>query len=396
MNVDHWLIHNASIVTPDAPAAAGWLLLSGSSIERIGHADEPIPAAERQCDAEGGYVLPGFIDVHVHGGAGYDFMEADRVGLDAITRFHAAHGTTSMLATTVTAPKCAIDEALSRLADYVAEPMLHAQLLGVHLEGPFISKKWPGAQHPAHIVPPQLCWLEEWTTRYPGLLRLQTLAPELEGAADYIRALREHGVVAACGHTDATYEQVQAAAELGLSHAAHTFNAMRGLHHREPGTVGAVLTEDRLTAEVIADGHHVHAAALRLLARAKGELGLVLITDAISAAGLGDGSYALGGLDVVVQGGVARLKACGSLAGSTLTMDAALRYAVREAGIPLEAASRMASGNPARVLGISDITGELREGAQADVVVLSRELDVRHVWVRGAMLAGFANGPGDI
>jgi N-acetylglucosamine-6-phosphate deacetylase len=377
------LIHNAEVVTPQRTLSSGWVLLQGARIEAVGEGDAPLPHADHAIDAQGGWVLPGFIDIHVHGGNGHDFMEADREGLDAITRFHASHGTTAMLATTVTAPKDAIDQVLDQVADYRRGEMPFAQLIGVHLEGPFISEHWPGAQNPAHISPPQLAWLGEWTARHPGLVRLQTLAPEVDGALDYIRALVQHGIVAACGHTDALYAQVQAAVDCGLRHAVHTFNAMRGLHHREPGTVGAVLTDDRVSAEVIADGHHVHAAGIRLLARTKGDSGLVLITDAISAAGLGDGDYSLGGLDVAVRDGVARLKEGGSLAGSTLTMDAALRFAVREAGIPVAAASRMASGNPARVLGISETTGELVPGKQADVLLLSPELELQHVWIRG-------------
>lgn len=380
------LIHNAEVVTPKGVLSGGWILLSEQGrIERLGDSTVPLPtdAVESWINAAGGWLLPGFIDIHVHGGFGHDFMDAERDGLDAITRFHASHGTTTMLATTVTASKEAIDLVLQRVAAYRTDEMPYAQLIGVHLEGPFISVKWPGAQNPAFIVPPSPAWLEEWTSRYPGLVRMQTLAPETDGALEYIRALVQHGIVAACGHTDALYAQVEAAVDRGLSHAVHTFNAMRGLHHREPGTVGAVLTDERITAEVIADGHHVHAAGIRLLARAKGDSGLVLITDAIAAAGLGDGDYSLGGLDVVVRSGVARLKQGDSLAGSTLTMDAALRFAVREAGLSVPAASRMASGNPARVLGLSDVTGELAVGKQADVLLLSRELELERVWIRG-------------
>jgi N-acetylglucosamine-6-phosphate deacetylase len=262
-------------------------------------------------------------------------------------------------------------------------PMPYAQLLGVHLEGPFISAKWPGAQNPAHIVPPQLAWLADWTSRFPGLVKLQTLAPESEGALDYIEALTREGIVAALGHTDATFEQVQLAAQHGLTHAVHTFNAMRGLHHREPGTVGAVMGNPAIMAEVIADGHHVHPAAISLLAKLKGPDNLMLITDAISAAGLGSGDYRLGGLDVVVQDGVARLKEGDSLAGSTLTMFDAFRYAVRQAGISVAHASRMASGTPARRLGIDQVTGALQPGKQADVLLLDAQFELQRVWIRG-------------
>jgi N-acetylglucosamine-6-phosphate deacetylase len=391
------LIYNANIVTPEITMEKGWIYWVGERIEAIGseatfeayllkleyQLDSKSIADLEKIDAGGGWVLPGFIDVHVHGGYGHDFMDADAAGLDAITRFHAMNGTTAMLATTVTAPKADLDLVLQRVAAYRQQAMPFAQLLGVHLEGPFISPSWPGAQNPSYIVPPQPDWLEDWTRRFPGVIRMQTLAPETEGAPAYIEALVRHGIIAALGHTDAKYEQVEIAVQHGLSHAVHTFNAMRALHHREPGTVGAVMSNPAIMAEVIADGHHVHPAAIGLLAQAKGPSGMLLITDAISAAGLGDGEYQLGGLDVIVRDGVARLKEGDSLAGSTLTMIEAFRFAVFKAGIPLENASRMASGNPARELGIDQITGALQPHKQADILLLNPQLELQQVWIGG-------------
>ncbi|MCI3919378.1 N-acetylglucosamine-6-phosphate deacetylase [Paenibacillus sp. TRM 82003] len=325
---------------------------------------------------DGSWIVPGFIDVHVHGGYGADFMDATPEAYRTITSYHGRHGTTSMLATTMTAPKPAIDAVLAAAAGYIAEGSPEgARLLGVHLEGPFISPRWPGAQNPSHIVPPNEAWVEEWASRYPGLIRLLTLAPEAEGAAAVIRALREAGIVAAAGHTDASYDRVVAAADEGLSHAVHTFNAMTGLHHREPGVVGAVLTDPRLAAEVIADGVHVHPAAVKLLTRTKTDGSLMLVTDAMSAAGLGDGDYSLGGLDVTVRDGVARLTQGGSLAGSTLTMIDAFRFMVRRIGLSVPEASRLASANAAARFGLADRFGAIRPGAAADLVLLSPELE---------------------
>lgn len=382
-------IYNATIVTPEATIDNGWILLADGRISAIGqeagsieHARSLAPGCEA-IDGQGGLVLPGFIDIHIHGGYGHDFMDADLEGIDEIARFHGQNGTTIMLPTTVTAPKADIDQVLERVSAYREAGMPYTQLLGVHLEGPNISAKWPGAQNPKHIVPPQLDWLEDWTERFPGLIRMQTLAPESEGALAYIEALASKGIVAALGHTDATYDQVQLAVEHGLSHAVHTFNAMTKLHHRDPGTVGAVLTTPAIMAEVIADGHHVHPACIRLLAVTKGPDNLVLITDAMSAAGLGNGEYMLGDLAVVVKDGVARLKEGDSLAGSTLTMIEAFRYAVSVAGISVEHASRMASGTPARRLGIDQQTGSLAPGKAADVLLLSPQLDLQRVWVQG-------------
>jgi len=385
-------LYNVRIVTPDTTVKNGWILLSDGRIAAIGKETGSVEHARtlaRDCeviDGQGGYILPGFIDVHVHGGYGHDFMDADAEGLNAITRFHAQNGTSIMLATTVTASKEDIDQVLTRVQSYREAGMPYAQLHGVHLEGPYISAKWPGAQNPQFIVPPQPAWLEDWTQRFPGLIKMQTLAPESEGALEYIEALAQQGIVAALGHTDASYDQVMLAAEHGLSHAVHTFNAMTRLHHREPGTVGAVLTNPAIMAEVIADGHHVHPACIRLLAQMKGPDNLLLITDAMSAAGLGNGEYKLGGLDVIVHGGVARLKEGDSLAGSTLTMIEAFHYAVRETGISIEHASRMASGTPARRLGIESETGAIEAGKQADVLLLNKELKLERVWIQGRVI----------
>ncbi len=213
-----------------------------------------------------------------------------------------------------------------------------------------------------------------------------TLAPETPGALDCIEWLDAHGIVASCGHTDASYEDIELAVSRGLKHAVHTFNAMTGLHHRKPGTAGAVLTDDRISAEVIADGHHVHFAAIKLLARMKPADRMLLITDAMSAAGLGDGEYDLGGLAVAVKDGVARLQQGGALAGSTLTMIDAFRFVVRQVGLSVEEASLMASGNPARLIGLGGSTGSLEAGKQADVLLLSEDLELQHVWVKGKRL----------
>ncbi|MDR6879180.1 N-acetylglucosamine-6-phosphate deacetylase [Bacillus sp. 3255] len=337
-------------------------------------------------DARGSWLLPGFIDVHVHGGYGADFMDASSEALDTITRFHAQSGTTAMLATTMTQTREAIDRVLDEVNAYMRKPMPYAQLLGVHMEGPFISPKWAGAQDPNLMLPPQLSWLQSWDERYPQLVKQLTLAPEGEGAHAMIAWLREHGIVAACGHTDASYADIQSAVDAGLSHAVHTFNAMKPLHHREPGTVGAVLTDDRISGEVIADGIHVHPAAIRLLVKAKQPHGLLLITDAMSAAGLGDGQYDLGGQAVTVQGGVARLTEGGALAGSTLTMIEALRYMVRHVGVSVEEASRFASGNPARLLGLEASHGSIEQGKQADLLLIGPELELERVWIRGQAL----------
>ncbi|MDT9720653.1 N-acetylglucosamine-6-phosphate deacetylase [Paenibacillus sp. ClWae2A] len=331
-----------------------------------------------------GLIVPGFIDIHVHGGNGEDFMDASPEVLDKITSFHSTQGTTAMLATSMTAPKERLDSVLAEVDRYRSGEMPYAQLEGVHLEGPFFSPKWPGAQNPEHIMLPDVSWLEAWEKQYPGLIRQVTLAPEREGALEVISWLREQRITAALGHTDATYEEVERAVEAGLHHAVHTFNAMTLLHHRLPGAAGAVLSDPRISAEVIADGIHVHPAAISILTQLKQHNDqLVLITDAMSAAGLDDGEYKIGDLPVIVNHGEARLRDGGALAGSTLTMIRGFRYLIQEVGLSLNAASRAASLTPARLLGIDYRTGSLAQGKQADIVLLNAELDIDGVWVKG-------------
>ena len=382
------LIVGARVVAPQGTIADGYVHVKADKIAEVGSVRElggRLTEVER-VDAGGAWLVPGFVDVHVHGGANHDFMDADEEGIRAITKFHASNGTTSMLATTLTAPREELTAVIALAADYMAKPMPYAKLVGVHLEGPFVSVKWKGAQNPAYILPPQPEWLDDWVARFPGVVKLQTLAPEIEGSLDYIEKLAANGIVPSCGHTDATYDQVVAAADRGLRHAVHTFNAMTPLHHRNPGTVGAVLTDDRIVAEVIADGHHVRPAGVRLITRAKGVDNVILVTDAMAAAGMPDGDYELGGLPVHMKCGVARLKENDSLAGSTLTMISAVRFLVRKIGVSLEEASRMASANPARQLGLDASIGTLEAGKQADFLLLDDELEIVSTWIDGKKL----------
>lgn len=381
------------MLLPEGLAQDGLLAWTAGRIIYAG-SPEGLPASIRDQAvpvpvSAGGVIVPGFIDIHVHGGYGEDFMDASQEVLDKITSFHSTQGTTAMLATSMTAPKDRLDEVLAEVDRYRSKPMPYAQLEGVHLEGPFFSPKWPGAQNPDHIVLPNISWLAEWEKEYPGLIRQVTLAPEREGALEVIAWLRQQRITAALGHTDATYEEVERAVEAGLHHAVHTYNAMTPLHHRNPGAAGAVLSDPRISAEVIADGIHVHPAAISILAQLKQSADqLVLITDAMSAAGLEDGEYKIGDLPVIVKEGVARLKDGGALAGSTLTMIRGFRYLVQDVGMSLNAASRAASLTPARLLGIDHRTGSLAAGKQADIVLLNQELGIEGVWVKGRMIGG--------
>jgi len=378
------------VLTPLGLIESGVIAVSGATISYAGECKD-LPSAYAEWltvpTEENGLLIPGFVDVHVHGGDGHDFMDSDRETLDAITRFHSSQGTTTMLATTMTAPKADIDNVLREVNAYRSEDMPFAQLAGVHLEGPFISPQWPGAQNPEHIVLPNVSWLEAWEQQYPNLIRQVTLAPERDGALEVISWLRDKGITPALGHTDATYDQVIAAVEAGLSQAVHAFNAMTPLHHRKPGTAGAVLGDQRIAAELIADGIHVHPAVMSILARMKTSSNLILITDAMSAAGLGDGEYTLGDQPVKVSGGIATLKNNdGALAGSTLTMIRGFRNLIADVGLTLEEASQAASLNPAISLGLEQQIGTLEAGKHADILLLDADMNLRNVWVQGRQI----------
>jgi N-acetylglucosamine-6-phosphate deacetylase len=332
------------------------------------------PDAPTVVDLEGAWLLPGFIDMHVHGGGGHDVAQS-RDDMASSVEFHRTHGTTRSLISLVTAPVAELCEQLGWIADLVGP-----QVAGAHLEGPFLAHARCGAQNPASLLIPDIHTLRKLLTAGRGQLRSITIAPELPGALDLIAASVRAGVIAALGHSDATYAQAMAGFAAGATLATHVFNGMGPLHHREPGVVGAAL-DSGLACEVINDGAHVHAAIIRLIASDPKRL--VLVTDAIDAAGAGDGDYVLGGQAVRVVDGHARLKSTGALAGSTLTMDDAVRRSVIECGLPIEVAAEAASSNPARVLGMSDRCGAIAPGLEADLVVLDDALRVVRVMKGG-------------
>ncbi|AWV35591.1 N-acetylglucosamine-6-phosphate deacetylase [Paenibacillus sp. FSL H7-0716] len=374
------------VLTPQGLIEHGVIAVSGEQIHYAGDAAW-LPERYAHWPASGqatDLLIPGFVDVHVHGGAGHDFMYSDTESLNAITKFHSSQGTTTMLATTMTASKSAIDQVFSEVSAYRAAEMPYTQIAGMHLEGPFISPKWSGAQNPEHIVPANIEWLAQWENDYPGMIRQVTLAPEREGALEAILWLRKHGITAALGHTDASFEEVIAAADAGLNQAVHMFNAMTPLHHRKPGAAGAILFDKRIRAEIIADGIHVHPAAISILTRLKKENNLLLITDAMSATGLSDGEYTIGDLPVLVQDGIATLKDNpAALAGSTLTMIRGFRYLIQEVGLSLEEASRAASLTPATSIGMERSIGSLEAGKRGDILRLDAEFNIRGVWIGG-------------
>jgi N-acetylglucosamine-6-phosphate deacetylase len=326
--------------------------------------------------------------VHIHGAGGHDVMEGDAKALDTVAGTIAQRGTTSFVATTITAgpdATCRSVEGISRfIAGQHATEEARAEVLGIHFEGPFINPLRRGV-HPAEwIKQPSAELLDKFLHAAAGNARILTLAPEIFGAMPCIDAARKAGIVVALGHTDATYEQTRAAIARGARHAVHVYNAMRPFSHRDAGVIGAVLTSPDITAELIADGVHVDEPAMRMLLQAKGAGGVILVSDGTAATGMPDGTYTLGSLQVTVSGGVCR-NAEGKLAGSTLTLDRALRNIVA-LGMPMADAVRMLTLNPASLLGIEFKKGVLRVGADADVVLLDDSLHVTGVWTRGLAL----------
>ncbi|MEM7532314.1 MAG: N-acetylglucosamine-6-phosphate deacetylase [Chloroflexota bacterium] len=337
-------------------------------------------------DATGCYVLPGFIDVHVHGAMDSDTMDTGYEALATMSRFFAQHGVTSFLATTMTAPHAAIMGALNSALTFSstqAHTELGATMLGIHVEGPYISPQYPGAQSPAFIRLPNVDEFAQYL--HTGLVRMLTLAPEEPQAQALIELAHQHHVTTVMGHTNATYEQCVTAIEWGVHQATHTYNAMSGLHHRRPGTLGAVLSHDDVYAQLIADNVHVHPAAMNILARCKGRDRTLLITDAMRATGLADGEYDLGGQAVIVTGDECRL-VDGTLAGSVLTMDKALKNFMAATGWDLAAAWPVTSRTPARSLNIGHERGDIRVGYVADLVILDTTLDVVATIVGGRVV----------
>jgi len=377
-------IVNGDIVTEGGLLPHGALLLEDGKIAALGLAREAVvPADTPVMDVAGQIVAPGYIDVHVHGAAGYDTMDATPEALAAMARFFARHGVTSFLPTTVTGSRAQTLAAIAAVADFQQRRPVGAQALGIHLEGPYINRANLGAQNPEFARsadPDEYPEFFRW-----GNIRLISLAPEDPANLPLIPYAVARGAAVAIGHSSATYEEVMAAVELGLTQATHTYNAMTGLHHRKPGATGAALTCDRIYAQIIVDLIHVHPAMVKLLVRAKGLSRTVLITDAMRATGMADGTYDLGGQEVIVVHGEARLPA-GNLAGSTLTMDRAVRNVRQAAELSTREAICLATLTPAQSVGVAAHKGRVAPGCDADLVILDRDLNVVATVVGGEVV----------
>lgn len=376
------------LYTPLQAVEQPLVFVADGCVTRVSRRDEEqIPSGAKVVDLEDSILVPGFIDMHIHGGAGHDVMEPATDALPAVEGLLFRHGVTSYFPTTITASVDVTVAALDRLADAIEQAERsggnsgRARPLGIHIEGPFISHKRPGVHPPKDLLPPTLEMFDRFWQAARGHIKVMTIAPELEGAKEVITEAARRGVCVSMGHSDADTKAALSGIAAGARHATHTFNAMRPLDHREPGILGEVLVDGRLTAEIIVDGVHVDPLVVELFLRAKGPDASVLVTDATAATGMPNGKYHLGSLEVVVADG--KCMSNGKLAGSVLTLDQAVRNVMKFAKWDLQHAVRLATVNPARAAGLPANVGTIHPGAAADMVALGANGEVRQTIVQG-------------
>ncbi|WP_199820174.1 N-acetylglucosamine-6-phosphate deacetylase [Streptomyces sp. NRRL S-475] len=367
------VLTGATVVLPTGPVEHGQVTIDGP------HITHSAPDNAQVIHAPGHYVIPGFVDLHNHGGGGASFTSGSVDDILKGIHTHRLHGTTTLVASTVTGDM----DSLTHRAGLLSELAEQGDVAGIHFEGPFISPCRKGAHSEALLRDPHPADVRKLIDAARGRAKMLTLATELPGGLDSVRLLTEHGVIAAIGHTDATYEQTVEAIDAGATVATHLFNAMPPLGHRSPGPITALLEDDRITVELINDGTHLHPAALQLAFHHVGADRVAFITDAMDAAGFGDGRYWLGPLEVEVADGVARLTEDGTIAGSTLTLDRAFKRAVTVDGLSVEDAVTALSATPARLLGMADTIGSLEPGKYADLLLLDADFELKGVMRRG-------------
>lgn len=377
------LLKNAKIVLKDR-VIEGDILTADGIIRDITDRKSPVKAetleVENSIDLDGKYVVPGFIDVHIHGSNGADAMDGTAEALKTISSYIATKGTTKFLATTLTSSKEELINVLKIAADLQNKELDGATIFGVHMEGPYFDIEYKGAQNEKYMKPATEKEIKDYLDVKPGLVKMMSLSPHTEQSIETVKFLKENGVIVSVGHSAAKFNDVMKAVDAGLSHSTHTFNGMRGINHREPGVAGAVLISDKINAEVIFDKVHIHPEIVRLMIKAKGTDKVVCITDAMAATGLPNGDYKLGELDVYVKDGEARLKSNDSLAGSVLTLDKAFRHVI-ELGYPIYEAVKLTSTNAAVEFGLN--AGAIEVGKEADFTILDDSYNVDMTIING-------------
>ncbi|CDR65939.1 N-acetylglucosamine-6-phosphate deacetylase [Staphylococcus schweitzeri] len=383
------IIYNGKIYTEDVTVDKGYVHIKDGRIVSVGEVDNVENIVNdttnkiQVIDVQGHHVLPGFIDIHIHGGYGQDAMDGSFNGLKYLSENLLSEGTTSYLATTMTQSTDKIDQALLNIAKYEAQQDINnaAEIVGIHLEGPFISENKVGAQHPQFVVRPYIDKIKHFQNTANGLIKIMTFAPEVEGAKEALETFKD-SIIFSIGHTVATYEEAVAAVEHGAKHVTHLYNAATGFKHREPGVFGAAWLNDALHTEMIVDGTHSHPASVAIAYRLKGNERFYLITDAMRAKGMPEGEYDLGGQKVFVQSQQARLES-GALAGSILKMNHGLRNLISFTGDTLENLWRVTSLNQAIALGIDDRKGSIKVDKDADIVIVDDEINVQYTIKQG-------------
>ncbi|MCZ0717129.1 N-acetylglucosamine-6-phosphate deacetylase [Aerococcus kribbianus] len=364
---------------PDQETGPGYLTIEG---QYFGEFSQTPPAEEEVINYSGYQIAPGYVDTHIHGYGGADVMDLNPQALETISKGIPANGVTSYLATTLTASKEDLDQACQLIGQY-KDQLPGAKIAGIFLEGPFFSEKYKGAQNPAYMSDPQISDLADWQALSKGVVKKIAIAPERSGALEFIDYAKDQGIYVAIAHTDATFDQCQAAVDHGANIFVHEFNGMKGIHHREPGTAGAGLVLDNVFAEMICDGFHLHPAIAKLITKARGVNESVLITDCMRGGGIGEGESRLGEFPVYIKDGAARLKSDNHLAGSVLTLAKAVQNMVAWGIVSPAQAIKMASYVPAASVGLADQCGQIAPGRLADFIVLDKDLAVKATYING-------------
>lgn len=380
------LIKNTRILLADSVLYDHQLVIHNNLIERIISNEEEIKNIDKVIDGNNLYLSPGFIDIHNHGNSGCDTMDATLEALENIAKYHISNGVTTFLAATMTNPKTKILNAAKNVANYIPKQNEnYARLLGIYLEGPYFNYAKKGAQPGCDIKDPDIDELKEFIEASNNTIKVVSLAPELKGAKDMIRYLRNENIKIAIGHSDSGYTDAKNAIDLGASISTHLYNGMKAYTHREPGIIGACLTNTLIRSEIIADGIHLHQAAIEVAKLCKGNDNIILISDAMRAAGLSDGESELGGQVVIIKDGEARLLD-GALAGSTLNLNLAVKNMVSKFNTSLVDAVKMASLNPAKAIGYETVIGSIEAGKYADLLMFDEAINIKHIIKDGLLI----------